>query len=81
MFRQSRRFPIVLILGLLAWIGAFVPEASALPAQQLERTEERMRRQLAEGQRVPMIRITTHQPMPVVRVAPFNEYQRNRYYR
>ena len=56
-------------------------DRSEIPAQQLQRTEERMRRQLAEGQRVPMIRITTHQPMPVVRVAPFNQYQRNRYYR
>jgi hypothetical protein len=56
-------------------------DRSEIPQQQLARMEERMQRQLAEGQRVPMIRITTHQPLPVVRVVPFNEYQRNRYYR
>lgn len=56
-------------------------DRSEIGPQQLERMEERMRQQLAEGQRVPMIRITTHQPLPVVRVVPFNEYQRNRYYR
>ena len=56
-------------------------DRSEIPPQQLARAEERMQRQLAEGQRVPMIRITTHQPLPVVRVAPFNQYQRNRYYR
>ena len=56
-------------------------DRSEIRPQQLERMEERMRQQLAEGQRVPMIRITTHQPLPVVRVVPFNEYQRNRYYR
>ncbi len=56
-------------------------DRSEIPQQQLARMEERMQQQLAEGQRVPMIRITTHQPLPVVRVVPFNEYQRNRYYR
>jgi hypothetical protein len=56
-------------------------DRSEIPPQQLARMEERMQEQLAEGQRVPMIRVTTHQPLPVVRVAPFNEYQRNRYYR
>ena len=56
-------------------------DRSEIGPQQLERMEERMRQQLAEGQRVPMIRITTHQPLSVVRVVPFNEYQRNRYYR
>jgi hypothetical protein len=56
-------------------------DRSEILPQQLARMEERMQEQLAEGQRVPMIRVTTHQPLPVVRVAPFNEYQRNRYYR
>ncbi len=56
-------------------------DRSEIPPEQLVRAEERAQRQLAEGQRVPMIRITTHQPLPVVRVAPFNQYQRNRYYR
>jgi hypothetical protein len=56
-------------------------DRSEIPQQQLERMEQRAREQLAEGQRVPMIRVTTHQPLPVVRVVSFNGYQRNRYYR
>ncbi len=56
-------------------------DRSEIPEQQLTRMEERAREQLAEGQRVPMIRVTTHQPLPVVRVVPFNGFQRNRYYR
>lgn len=62
-----------------AFLGGRDP--SEIPPQQLARIEARMREQLAEGQRVPMIRITTHQPLPVIRVAPFNQYQRNRFYR
>ena len=34
-----------------------------------------------EPQRVPMMRVTTHQPLPVTRVQPFNLYQRNRWFR
>lgn len=56
-------------------------DRSEFSEEQLTRIEERMAEQLAEGQRVPMMRVTTHQPLPVVRVAPFNQYQRNRYYR
>ena len=56
-------------------------DRSAIPEQQMARIEARLEQQLADGQRVPMIRVTTHQPLPVVRVAPFNQYQRNRYYR
>ena len=56
-------------------------DRSEIPAEQLARLETRFAEQLAEGQRVPMMRVTTRQPLPVVRVAPFNQYQRNRYYR
>lgn len=56
-------------------------ERSEVPEEQLARMEEQAEQRLAEGQRIPMIRITTHQPLPVVRVVPFNGYQRNRYYR
>ena len=56
-------------------------DRSEIPAEQLARLETRFAEQLEEGQRVPMMRVTTHQPLPVVRVAPFNQYQRNRYYR
>ncbi len=34
-----------------------------------------------ERQRVPMIRVMEHQPLPVVEVQPFNLYQRNRFFR
>jgi AcrR family transcriptional regulator len=33
------------------------------------------------GQEVPMIRVMSHQRLPVVEVQPFNIYQRNRYFR
>jgi len=55
-------------------------DPSALPPDQLERLRARVEAQLAEGQRVPMIRVMTHQPLSVMRVQPFNQYQRNRYY-
>ncbi len=56
-------------------------DPSSIPEGQRRQVEARFERQLAEGQRVPMMRVTSHQPLPVVRVAPFNEYQRNRYFR
>ena len=34
-----------------------------------------------ERQRVPMMRVMQHQPIPAVKVQPFNLYQRNRYFR
>lgn len=34
-----------------------------------------------DRQRVPMIRVMTHQNVPAVQVQPFNMYQRNRYFR
>ena len=34
-----------------------------------------------ERQRVPMIRVMEHQPLPVLEVQPFNIYQRNRFFR
>jgi hypothetical protein len=52
-----------------------------LTAEQLERIEARVREQLAEGQQVPMMRVMNHQNLPVMRVQPFNQYQRNRFYR
>lgn len=52
-----------------------------IPEEQLARMRDRMQAQIEQGQRVPMMRVVTHQPLPVVRVVPFNQYQRNRYYR
>jgi hypothetical protein len=56
-------------------------DPASIPPQQLAGMEARLERQLAEGQRVPMIRVMTHQPLPVELVAPFNQFQRNRYFR
>lgn len=55
-------------------------DTSGFTAEQLERIRDRVREQLQEGQQVPMMRIMEHQPMRVLRVQPFNQYQRNRYY-
>ncbi|HEX9886276.1 MAG TPA: M14 family zinc carboxypeptidase [Longimicrobiales bacterium] len=56
-------------------------DTSGMTAEQLEQLRARMERQLSQGQQVPMIRVTRHQPMRVMRVESFNEYQRNRFYR
>jgi hypothetical protein len=56
-------------------------DRSQIPAERLAEIEEDIREDLAEGQRVPMMRITTRQSLPVTLVAPFNQYQRNRYFR
>jgi hypothetical protein len=29
---------------------------------------------------VPMMRVMSHHPLPVIEVQPFNQYQRNRFY-
>ncbi|NIP79514.1 MAG: hypothetical protein GWM90_09975, partial [Gemmatimonadetes bacterium] len=55
-------------------------DTTGMSAERLERVRERVRERIEEGQRVPMIRITRYQPMPVARMQPFNQYQRNRYY-
>ncbi|MCZ6916439.1 MAG: M14 family zinc carboxypeptidase [Gemmatimonadetes bacterium] len=64
--------------AMAAFLGNRDP--STIPEEQLARMRTRVEQQLAQGQRVPMIRVTTHQPLPVMRVVPFNQYQRNRYY-
>jgi hypothetical protein len=48
--------------------------------EQMEGLRERMAGWVEGGQQVPMIRVMTHQELPVVRVQPFNQYQPNRYY-
>ncbi|MEJ2205142.1 MAG: hypothetical protein P8170_13655, partial [Gemmatimonadota bacterium] len=55
-------------------------DPSGIPSEQLQRMRARVEGQLAEGQRVPMMRVATHQRLPVMQVRPFNQYQRNRYY-
>ena len=47
----------------------------------MARMRERAQEAFEERQRVPMMRVMTHQPLPVIRVEPFHEVQRNRFYR
>ena len=56
-------------------------DLSALSAEQRTRMEERAARMVADPQQVPMMRVMSHQALPVIQVEPFNGYQRNRYVR
>ena len=55
-------------------------DISSLDPAMRTRLEERAAQMLAEPQQVPMIRVMSHQRLPVIRVEPFNQYSRNRYY-
>jgi hypothetical protein len=55
-------------------------DLSSMSPDQRARLEQRARQMLATPQRVPMMRVMTHQSLPVIRVEPFNQYQRNRYW-
>ncbi len=54
---------------------------SELTTEQLERIRERAAVIIAQRQRVPMMRVLTHQHMSVIRVGHYNGFQRNRFYR
>lgn len=61
--------------------------ASAMDIDLADVTEPRraqirvqVEKQLASRQRVPMMRVMAHQPLPVIEVQSFNQYQRNRFY-
>ena len=56
-------------------------DPSSLSAQQLEQLRSRAEQAMARRQRVPMMRVLDHPNLPVMRVASFNEYERNRFYR
>lgn len=56
-------------------------DLSSLDPETRSRMEARARQMLATPQQVPMMRVMTHQNLPVVRVEEFNRYERNRYYR
>jgi dipeptidyl-peptidase 4 len=43
--------------------------------------ERQMMQRGDQPQRVPMMRLVKEQPLPLIEVVPFNEYNRNRYYR
>ncbi len=52
-----------------------------LEPEQREQVMERAEQVMSRRQQVPMMRVMTHQDLPVVRALPFHEYQRNRFYR
>jgi hypothetical protein len=54
---------------------------SELSAQQQTQVRERAAAAMSERQRVPMMRVLGHQDMSVLRVWPFNGFQRNRFFR
>jgi len=49
--------------------------------EQQERMRERAAQIMSERQRVPMMRVLSHQNMSVLRLQPFNQFQRNRFFR
>jgi hypothetical protein len=65
--------------ALAAMLGDTDP--SSLEPEMRARLEARARQMLAEPQQVPMMRVMSHQNLPVVRVEEFNRYERNRYSR
>lgn len=54
---------------------------SEVGPEQAERMRERAAAMMSERQRVPMMRVTEHQPMSVLRVQPYHQFQRNRFFR
>ncbi len=54
---------------------------ASLSAEQQEQVRTRAAEVMARRQRVPMMRVMRHQDMSVLRVWPFNGFQRNRFYR
>jgi hypothetical protein len=67
--------------GLQAMAAAQEMELASIPPAQLARMRGMIERQLSSPQRVPMMRVMTHQPLPVIRVEPATDHVRNRFYR
>jgi hypothetical protein len=55
-------------------------DPSLMTPELRAQNEEEARQMMAESQQVPMMRVMTHQSLPVIRVESFNQYQRNRYW-
>src|SRR5690606_18487 len=62
-------------------MAAMEIDQSALSAEQRSQLRARVERQLATPQRVPMMRVMTHQPMRVMRVESSDGAGRNEYSR
>ncbi|MDX1396467.1 MAG: M14 family zinc carboxypeptidase [Gemmatimonadota bacterium] len=56
-------------------------DASEIDDEQMARMRAFAEREMAERQQVPMMRVVESQDLPVIRIAPFNDFQRNRYFR
>ena len=56
-------------------------DPASLSDQQREQLLNRAEQAMGRRQRVPMMRVLSHPNLPVMRVAPFNQYERNRFYR
>lgn len=53
----------------------------ALTVDQRQQLRVRAQDAMSRLQQVPMMRVLTHQDLPVLRVQPFNQFQRNRFFR
>lgn len=67
--------------GMTAFAQASGMDLSTIPAGQLAQLRSRVERQLSARQRVPMMRIMSHQPLQVMRVKPAGEAGRNEFSR
>ena len=56
-------------------------DPASLSDEQREQLRNRAEQAMSRRQRVPMMRVLSHPNLPVMRVAPFNQYERNRFYR
>ncbi len=54
---------------------------SELDPEQVQRMRNRASEIMSERQQVPMMRVLSHQNMSVLRVQPFHQFQRNRFFR
>ncbi|MHB1168692.1 MAG: M14 family zinc carboxypeptidase [Longimicrobiales bacterium] len=65
--------------GLQTFAASMDTDLASIPAAQLERVRGRIEQQIAEGQRVPMMRVMTHQSLPVMRVKAASDVGRNEF--
>ncbi len=56
-------------------------DPASLSDEQRTQLRQRAQQAMERRQRVPMMRVLEHPTLPVMRVASFNDYQRNRFYR
>ena len=65
--------------GLVALAAAMEIDLQTVPEARRAQLRAQVEKQLTSRQRVPMMRVVTPQPLSVVEVRPFNQYQRNRF--